>query len=107
MALDGTFYEFCNQDRDTIEFFKPYEYEDILIVRATTKFSGLPGIQLGYACGNRKLAETIRNQLNPRSISCFAGIAGEYTFKDLEYTEKSKGYIVNERDYLFKELGDV
>lgn len=107
LVLDEAFYEFCSQDYDSIELFKPYEYENILIIRAATKFFGLPGIRLGYACGNKKLAETIRNQLNPWSINCFAEIAGNYIFKDLEYIEKSKEYIANERDYLLKELGSI
>lgn len=107
LVLDEAFYEFCPQDYDSIELFKPYEYENILIIRAATKFFGLPGIRLGYACGNKKRAEAIRGQLNPWSINCFAEIAGNYIFKDFEYIEKSKEYISNERDYLFKELGGI
>ena len=104
VLLDEAFYEFCPWDYDSIELFKEFNYENIGIIRAATKFFALPGIRLGYACtSNLKVDEISKIEL-PWSINSLADIAGQYIFKDSSYITRSKEYIEAEREFLLNEL---
>lgn len=107
LVLDEAFFEFCPEDYDSIELFRPYEFENVFIIRAATKFFGLPGLRLGYGCTNKKLAEKLRMELNPWSVNAFAEIAGRYIFKDEDYILESKNYIERERDFLLESLKEL
>ncbi len=104
LVLDEAFFEFCEPDYDSIDLFSPYGFENVLVVRAATKFFGLPGVRLGYGCTSLDLAKKIREDLNPWSVNAFAEIAGRYIFKCQDFIDQSKAYIKEERDYLLGEL---
>lgn len=104
LVLDEAFFEFCPEDYDSIELFKPYNYENLGVIRAATKFFALPGIRLGYGCTSVYLAKKISNIELPWSINSFAQAAGNFIFKDKEYIKKSKEYMKNERQYIYGEL---
>jgi threonine-phosphate decarboxylase len=107
LLLDEAFYEFCPHDYDSIEIFKKFNYEEVGIIRAATKFFALPGLRLGYGCASSHKAQEIRKISLPWSINSFADAAGQYIFKDLEYIEESKKYIDKERIYLQDELSKI
>lgn len=104
LLLDEAFFEFVPQDYDSIEIFKKYNYENIGIIRAATKFFSLPGLRLGYGCTSLGLKEEIENIQMPWRINCFADFAGRFIFNQEDYIRKSKEYIEIERNYLFEEL---
>lgn len=104
LLLDEAFFEFAPKDYDSIEIFKEYNYDNIGIIRAATKFFGVPGIRLGYGCTNKKLVKEIENIQLPWSINSMAMIAGEYIFDNKEYIEKSIEYIDKERKFLLTSL---
>ena len=107
LLLDEAFYEFCPWDYDSIEIFKDFNYENIGIIRAATKFFALPGIRLGYGCAsNSKISEISKIEL-PWSVNALADVAGQYIFKDSSYIKRSKVYIEEERNFLLKELANI
>lgn len=107
LLLDEAFYEFAPWDYDSIEIFKEYNYENIGIIRAATKFFALPGIRLGYACASNSKVEEISKIELPWSINALADIAGQYIFEDSSYIKRSRDYIEEERRFLLNELAKI
>lgn len=104
LLLDEAFFEFAPYDYDSIELFKENNYENVGIIRAATKFFGLPGIRLGYGTASKEMVEAIREIELPWTINALADIAGQFIFENKDYIEESRDYINKERDYLLKEL---
>ena len=104
LLLDEAFYEFSPRDYDSIELFKAYEYKDVGIIRAATKFFALPGIRLGYGCCSINKAKELAKVELPWSINSLADAAGQFIFKDEEYINRSKDYIEEQRNHLMEDL---
>lgn len=107
LVLDEAFYEFCNKDYDSIDLFRGYDFDRVVIIRAATKFFALPGVRLGYACTNFELATALRKVLLPWNVNIFADLAGRYIFHQSDYIRASKDWIGRERPFLFNELSKM
>lgn len=107
LVLDEAFFEFSPTDYDSIELFRNYNFENVVIIRAATKFFALPGIRLGYACTSKILAEKLTERQMPWSINSMADTAGKYIFNQQNYINESKEYIANERMYMIDELEKI
>lgn len=104
LVLDEAFFEFAPKDYDSIELFKKYEYSNIGIIRAATKFFALPGIRLGYGCASRDMIKRIEEIQMPWTVNSLADIAGQYILNNKKYIEDSVEYIYKERNFLLGEL---
>ena len=77
-------------------------YNNLIILRGTSKFFAAPGLRLGYAItGNRDLIKTINTRKNPWTINSLAAIAGEIMFQDEEYIRATKALISSERKRMY------
>jgi threonine-phosphate decarboxylase len=104
-------------DEAFIEFVLAYEqsfiryidkYSCLVIIRAITKFYGMPGIRFGYGITrNNKILNFLEKNQNPWSVNCFAEVAVKYALVDEEYINKSKIWIREERNFLIKELENI
>lgn len=105
LIIDEAFIEFTpNYEQNTMTSLIN-KYDNLIIVRAATKFFGMPGIRLGYGITKNKVyMENIKKTLEPWNINTAAVIAGNTIFKDKEYIYKSKKWISEERDFLFNKL---
>lgn len=107
LLLDEAFFEFCPADYDSIQLFKEFNYENVGIIRAATKFFALPGIRLGYGCTSVEKCKEIQKIEQPWSVNALADAAGQFIFNDEEYIKESKRYIEEERNYLLHELSKI
>lgn len=107
LLLDETFFEFTELRYDSVALFKKYEYHNVAIIRAATKFFGLPGLRLAYACTSEKTAAVISSYQLSWHVNALAEIAGTVIFRDKSYIEKSKAYIKVEREFLLHELKKI
>lgn len=107
LLLDEAFFEFVPKDYDSIELFKKYNYKNIGIIRAATKFFALPGLRLGYGCTSEELKEKVESFQMPWSVNCIADVAGQYIFDQKYYIEASKKYIDEERNFLLEGLANI
>ncbi|GFN34810.1 pyridoxal phosphate-dependent aminotransferase [Tepidimicrobium xylanilyticum] len=107
LLLDEAFYEFCPVDYDSIEIFKKDSYKNIGIIRAATKFFGLPGIRLGYACVSKDIKEKYEKVELPWSVNALADRVGRYIFKCKDYIKKSQDYMERERNFLLGRLAKI
>lgn len=103
LVMDEAFIEFTGDCREYSCMDLIYEYDNLFIIRAATKFFGMPGLRLGYGISsNEAVLEKIKALMEPWSINTAAVIASEVIFKDRDYINNSIGWIEKERE-AFKE----
>lgn len=102
VMVDETYVEFAPEpDRISSVALTQY-YNNIIILRGTSKFFAAPGLRLGYAVtGNRDLIEAINSRKNPWTINSLAVVAGEIMFRDTAYIESTRRLIAEERERMF------
>ncbi len=105
VMIDETYVEFdTNMEAVTSIPLTEY-YNNVIILRGTSKFFAAPGLRLGYAvCGNEDLIKEIVQRQNPWTISTLAAIAGEIMFTDQSYMAKTRELINTERERILKRL---
>ncbi len=105
LLLDEAFFEFCPPDYDSIQVF--HGHPNVCVLRAATKFFGLPGIRLGYACMQRDAAAGFRAAALPWRINAIADLAGRVIFRQTAYIQRSQDYISRERDFMLTQLRQI
>lgn len=103
VMVDETYVEFAeNMDEITAVPLTHY-YNNIIILRGTSKFFAAPGLRLGYAItGNRDWVKAINTRKNPWTINSLAVIAGELMFQDTSYIEQTRSLISTERQRMYE-----
>lgn len=103
VMVDETYVEFAdNMDEITAVPLTHY-YNNIIILRGTSKFFAAPGLRLGYAIsGNQDLIKSINTRKNPWTINSLAVIAGELMFTDEEYIQQTNSLISSERARIYE-----
>lgn len=101
--IDEAFIEFTF---DYMSFIKETKtYNCIFIIRAFTKFFGMPGVRLGYCISNNKdYINLLSSKQLAWNINCFAEYAAIKAFKDNRYILESKEWIKKESPYFIDEL---
>jgi len=108
VLIDEAFIEFTDQYPRTSLIPAGLSLDHLLIVRAATKFFGMPGVRLGYGVTrNAQWRESIQQRMDPWHIHIGAVIAGEVIFHDKEYIQFSRQWIQKERLYCYKELQGI
>ncbi len=108
MIIDEAFMEFTFNEYKFSMIDMCKEFENLIIIRAVTKFFGLPGIRLGYGISSNKiLNEYMENASKPWDINTFAVIASDVIFDDYEYIEKSKVWIKEETDFMYENISKI
>jgi threonine-phosphate decarboxylase len=105
LIVDEAFIEFTDCNTDQTMLAMTARYPNLLVIRAATKFFGLPGLRLGYGiAANRAWRERIQALAQPWQINTAAVIAAAVVFNDQDYIKKSQEWIGTERSYLFERL---
>jgi len=105
VMVDETYVEFAPRYEEITSVPLTSYYNNIIILRGTSKFFAAPGLRLGYAItGNRDLIKTINSRKNPWTINSLAVVAGEIMFKDRSYIEQTKTLIASERTRMYEIL---
>ncbi len=105
VMIDETYVEFASDVEKVTAVALTKYYDNLIILRGTSKFFAAPGLRLGYAVtGNRDLLKSLSTRQNPWSISSLAAIAGEIMFTDQEYAEQTRSLISAERERIYQML---
>lgn len=108
LIIDEAFIEFTDDYPESSFISKLNEHPNVSIIRAVTKFFGMPGVRLGYAViGDKKLWTRVRQKQQPWNINAAAVIAGCTVLEDIEYIDKSRNWIKTERAFLFRGLSNI
>ncbi|PBH01634.1 aminotransferase class I/II-fold pyridoxal phosphate-dependent enzyme, partial [Clostridioides difficile] len=108
LIIDETFMEFV-EDESKYSLVKYIESnKNIFIIKAVTKFFGMPGLRLGYGLtSNTEIMNKIYEHKEPWTINSFADILSNFIFEDKEYIKSSKEYYIEERKYMLQELRNI
>lgn len=105
VMADETYVEFADRTQDITSVPLTNYYNNIIILRGTSKFFAAPGLRLGYAVtGNHDLIKSINTRKNPWTINSLAVIAGELMFQDKDYIAKTRELIVGERERIYRRI---
>lgn len=103
VMVDETYVEFADNQKEISAVSLTNYYNNIIILRGTSKFFAAPGLRLGYAItGNRDLIKSINTRKNPWTINSLAVVAGETMFTDTAYIEATKNLIFSERQRIYE-----
>ena len=105
VMIDETYVEFAaDYDAVTAVPLASY-YNNVIILRGTSKFFASPGLRLGYAItGNANILSQINRVKNPWMINSLAEIAGTIMFSDTEYMDETRSLISRERERVYNAL---
>jgi len=108
LILDEAFMEFTPEYPNNSMLDQIGNFENLIIVKAATKFFGMPGIRLGYAVsGNLHLLNHIRESLEPWNVNTAAVIAGCTVLKDIDYIARSRKWIHSERLFMYDGMRNI
>ena len=103
VMVDETYVEFADNTDEITAVPLTHYYNNLIILRGTSKFFAAPGLRLGYAIsGNQDLIKSINTRKNPWTINSLAVIAGELMFTDEEYIQQTKSLISSERARIYE-----
>lgn len=108
LIVDETFIEFADSEKGRSLVNMVEKSKNLFIIRAVTKFFGIPGIRLGYGISsNRELLQKMYDEKEPWTINSFADSASDFIFKEEEYIRKSKEYFSKERVCMINEINKI
>jgi len=108
LIMDEAFIDFTDdEDKNTMKTYID-SYSNLIILKSLTKFFAIPGLRLGYLMtGHKELIESINNNRMPWSINSIASQVGELVLKDDLYIQKTKEWIVKERQWFYNQLSSI
>ncbi len=107
VMVDETYIEFTDTDVYSSTSLVD-NYNNLFVIRGTSKFFSTPGIRLGYGLiGNEYIKNQISSQLDLWNVNIIASNMGQIMFTDKNFINQSKEIILKERDYLNLELNKI
>ncbi|MCR5508531.1 MAG: aminotransferase class I/II-fold pyridoxal phosphate-dependent enzyme [Lachnospiraceae bacterium] len=98
VMVDETYVEFTGGEDAVSSIPLTRYYNNIILLRGTSKFFAAPGLRLGYAVtGNSELIKKINTRKDPWTINSLAELAGGLMFTDTGYIEETRRLISTER----------
>lgn len=106
LMIDETYVEFSDKDAKVSAIPLAADYNNLFIVRGTSKFFACPGLRLGYGiCSDKATVEYINSHKDLWSVNVFAELAGKIMFTDSKFINSTLNLINSEREKFIKELG--
>jgi len=105
LIVDETFMEFVEEEStySLVPLIK--SYSKLIVIKAITKFFGLPGLRLGYGITSHKgLLETMYYYKEPWTVNSFAEHLTGPLLRDEAYQRKSRAYFKKERGRMLEVL---
>lgn len=106
--IDETYVEFSDISKKVSAMPLIEEFDNLFIIRGTSKFFACPGLRLGYgACSNKDIIDYINTHKDPWSVNIFAELSGTVMFRDKAFINKTRSLINTEREKIFRELFNI
>ena len=100
VVIDETYYEFCN-----ISFAHLIDkYENLIILRSFSKWSGLAGLRIGYAISNPKVIEKLILIKQPYNINSAAETVALEAISKKDFLLEKVKILLEQRDKIFEFL---
>ena len=108
VLIDETYIEFVDSHEEYSAIPLIARYDNVIIIRGTSKFFACPGLRLGYAVtSNTDLIKKGNENIRPWSVSSIADAAGKHMFIDEDFILNSKKLIHEERTRVMEQLRKI
>lgn len=108
VMIDETYVEFCDKSVSLSAIPLTDSYDNLFIIRGTSKFFACPGLRLGYGvCSNKETLKYINDQKDLWSVNVFADLAGRTMFTDREFIDSTIELISTERSNFIAEINKL
>lgn len=105
LMVDETYIEFADDVKKVSAMPLTKEFENLFIIRGTSKFFACPGLRLGYsACSDSSLRERAAAFKDPWSVNSYAELAGCVMFTSEGFIKRTRELVVAERNKIREEL---
>lgn len=105
VMIDETYIEFSDILPQLCSIPLVAEFDNLFVIRGTSKFFAAPGIRLGYGISsNQPFLERLKANQNPWSVNSLADFIGQHIFSDLAFHQASQKLVSEERKKAFAKL---
>ncbi|MGN1231071.1 MAG: aminotransferase class I/II-fold pyridoxal phosphate-dependent enzyme, partial [Anaerotignum sp.] len=105
VMVDETYIEFSDILSEICSIPLVKEFDNLFVIRGTSKFFAAPGIRLGYGMSsNQAFLERLKTNQNPWSVNSLADFIGQHLFSDVEFHKATQKLVSEERKKAFAEL---
>lgn len=101
--IDEAFADFVD-DSERLVSERP---ANVICLGSLTKFYAIPGLRLGFACARSGLIAPLRELMPPWSVNSLAQAVGEAALDDRDYEERSRRYVITQRNGLKARLEKI
>jgi len=105
--LDEDFMEFVDEGRRFSLASEVETYQNLFILRSFTKVFGLTGLRVGYGIACEEIINLLLKAKIPWNVNCLAQAAAIVALRDVEYLEKTRGLISEEKPFLLNKLRQI
>ena len=103
VVLDEAYMDFWDQSL----LSEVEDYENLIILRTSSKAIGCAAIRLGFAVANERLSNALRAVKSPYNVNSFTQMAGTVLFQHKELLERARRQIICQRESLYDALLSV
>ena len=108
LMIDETYVEFSPISHKITAADMTNSYDNLFVLRGTSKFFATPGLRLGYALtGNQDLLYKVTKAQDPWNINAVADFIGSVMFTDTGYIQSVKHTVEEEKNYVCRELNAI
>lgn len=105
VMIDETYIEFSDILPEICSIPLAEEFDNLFVVRGTSKFFAAPGLRLGYGVSsNQAFLERLKTNQDPWSVNSLAAFAGERLFSDTAFHQETIALVSGERKKAFLAL---
>lgn len=108
VMIDETYIEFSDILPELCAIPLTAEFDNLFVVRGTSKFFAAPGLRLGYgASSNAAFLARLKANQNPWSVNSLADFAGQHIFRDTAFHRAAQTLISQERKQALAALAEM
>ena len=105
VMIDETYIEFSDILPEICSIPLVAEFDNLFVIRGTSKFFAAPGIRLGYGMSsNQPFLDRFKTNSDPWSVNSLADFIGQHIFSDTAFHKATQKLISEERKKAFDEL---
>ncbi len=108
LLIDETYAEFSKDSALITAADLTGTYDNLFVLRGTSKFFATPGLRLGYALtGSKELLDKAAKTQDPWNINSVADLVGTLMFEDTDYITLVKETMEAEKNYMCSRLSSI
>lgn len=107
VMIDESFVDFLPHDEGFSCRKLLDKYDNLFILHSFTKFLAIPGLRLGYMLSSIDFSRQLHAIKDPWNVNMLAQLAGVAGLRDLEYRQKTQGFLQSENIRLYNSLKQI